>query len=96
MENVPAYLRVFDEDDEGGGGGGGEGQFQLKDYEVERFEEPCLFGGLVTLQLGILRAFLVRMKGVPEHFARDYVGLLDEVDKRVMKLGRFCSASCEV
>ncbi|KAE9370798.1 hypothetical protein N431DRAFT_379513 [Stipitochalara longipes BDJ] len=100
MDHVPAYLRIFDEDEvdvgEGLGGDGDEMQFQIRDYEVEKFEEPCLLSGLVTLQLGILRAFLARMKGVPEHFARDYVGLLDEVDKRVMKLGRFCSTSCEV
>lgn len=94
MDNVPTYLRIFDdvEVEEGRS----EQQFQLSEYEVEKFEEPCLFSGLVALQLGILRAFLLRLKEAPERLAGEYFTLLDSVDKRVMKLGRFCSASCEV
>jgi hypothetical protein len=94
MDNVPTYLRIFDdvEVEEGRS----EQQFQLSEYEVEKFEEPCLFSGLVTLQLGILRAFLLRLKEAPERLASEYFALLDSVDERVMKLGRFCSASCEV
>ena len=105
MDHVPTYLKIFAEDDAECESSqdesqieerGGWGNLQLHGYEVEEFEEPCLFSGLVTLQLGIFRAFLVRVKGAPEVFAREYFGLLDEVDGRVLKLGRFCSASCEV
>lgn len=101
MDNVPPYLQQFISDEDGDGNGEDSGgwdgcHFQLREYEVERFEEPCLFSGLVTLQLGILRAFLQRLRGVPEDLGGEYFVLLDVVDKRVMKLGRFCSASCEV
>jgi len=73
-------------------------QFKLREYDVEACEEPCLFTGLVTLHLGILRAFLGRLKGegVQMEGKNAYSVLLDEVDKRVLKLGRFCSKSCEV
>lgn len=96
MDNVPTYLRIYDEVEIEGGEEEGQGLIQVREYEVEKCEEPCLFAGLVTLQLGILRAFLGRLKGVPEHLAGEYVMLLNEVDQRVMKLGRYCSASCEV
>jgi hypothetical protein len=96
MDNVPAYLRVFDHVGVEAEEGESEQQFQLREYEVEKFEEPCMFSGLVTLQLGILRAFLLRLKEAPERLAGEYFVLLDSVDERVMKLGRFCSASCEV
>ena len=95
MDNVPTYLQVFDEDDTVGKRVE-DSQFRLREYEVEKFEEPCLFSGLVTLQLGILRAFLVRLRDAPGRLAGKYFALLDSVDKRVMKLGKFCSASCEV
>lgn len=47
---MPVYLRVEgdvvgEEDDE---------RLDLREYEVEIYEEPCLFAGLVTIQLGIL------------------------------------------
>jgi hypothetical protein len=75
---VPAYLQIeasiAEEENDGV-------QFKLREYDVEACEEPCLFTGLVTLQLGILRAFLVRFReGVQGKNA--YSVLLDEVDKR--------------
>ena len=94
-EHVPGWLTIYDSEMESGDGGE-EGLIQLREYEVDKSEEPCLFSGLVTLQLGILRAFLVRLKAAPEELVGDYFTLLDSVDKRVMKLGRFCSESCEV
>jgi hypothetical protein len=103
MEHIPTYLRIFDANEDGDeivmeGSSREEGtelgHFQLREYEVDKFEAPCMFSGLVTLQLRILRAFLVRIKEAPEHFTRDYVGLLDEVDSRAIKLGKFCL--CEV
>jgi hypothetical protein len=94
QENIPVYLRIYDDELDGDRNEGG--NIQLREYEVDKFEEPCLFSGLVTLQLGILRAFLVTLKSAPEHLAGDYFLLLDSVDKRVMKLGRYCSTSCEV
>lgn len=92
---MPGWLKIYDSEVESGDGAE-EGRIQLREYEVDKSEEPCLFSGLVTLQLGILRAFLVRLKAVPEELVGDYFTLLDSVDKRVMKLGRFCSESCEV
>jgi hypothetical protein len=97
-ESIPSYPRVLDAVETGEEGADEEttSQSLLQGYEVDKFEEPCLFSGLVTLQLGILRAFLLRLKGVPETLGGEYFTLLDTVDKRVMKLGRFCSESCEV
>ncbi len=63
----------------------------MREYEVEICEEPFLFVGLVTILLGILRAFLVKLKAVQNNGTSDYFSLLDSVDKRVLQLGRFFS-----
>jgi hypothetical protein len=92
-EHVPGWLKVYDSEVEGGEGEE-ERRIQLREYEVDKSEELCLFSGLETLQLGILRPFLFRFKAAPEKLVGDYFTLLDSVDKRVMKLGSFCSDSC--
>jgi hypothetical protein len=88
-ESIPVWLRVYGEEVEMGEEGEDEERLQLKEYEVEKCEDPCLFSGLATLQLEILRVFLVRSKGAPEDLVGEYFSLLDSMDKSVMKLGRY-------
>lgn len=91
---------ISDDEHENGNRSGNAGYRNLADekvdfkgYEVEASEEPCLFAGLITLQLGIMRAFLgkLRLSGGQAGCA----GLVEEVEGRVVRLGRFCSRSCE-
>lgn len=105
IEEIPAHLLadtlsyispptpISDDENARGYRNMAEEKIDFKGYEVDPSEEPCLFAGLITLQLGVMRAFLRKMRAGGEESG--FLGLVEEVDGRVTRLGRFCSRSCE-
>lgn len=69
---------------------------QLRDYEVELKEEPCVFVGVITLQLGILRTFLSNLKATQQDKSDAHITLVEAIDSRVLKLGHFINTSCQL
>jgi hypothetical protein len=69
----------------------------VKDYEIDVEEEPCMFGGLVTLQLGIMVALLAKVKTalICQSWTA-HIALLETVEKKVSEQVRTCTAPCEV
>ncbi|KAH8805099.1 hypothetical protein F5884DRAFT_798408 [Xylogone sp. PMI_703] len=69
---------------------------RVSTYQVELREEPCVFVGVITLQLGIFRTFLVNLKTVQSSKSNAHVMLVDSIDARVLKLGHFINRRCEL
>jgi hypothetical protein len=72
----------------------------FKDYEVDVEEEPCVFGGLTSMQLKTLVLFLAKLRGVARGWSWDtHVMMVDAVEKRVFALLRVtnsCGGTVEV
>ncbi|KAM3079158.1 hypothetical protein ACMFMF_004085 [Clarireedia jacksonii] len=72
-------------------------QVVLFGYEVAVEEEPCVFGGLVILQLGIMAAFLMKLKlKLKEEELESHLRILQIVVADVEALREMCSSPCEV
>jgi hypothetical protein len=67
-------------------------EVELREYQVDVEEEPCVFGGVVQMQVKKMAAFLRMLKAMliaynwPSHIA-----MLDLVGNDVKKLSRLCS-----
>ena len=56
----------------------------VKGYEVDREEEPCLFGALTSIQLRNLGSLLVRIKTIMQGWKwEQHVAIVDSVGERV-------------
>lgn len=69
----------------------------LGEYNIDVEEEPCIFGGVLTLQLGVMVAFVTKLKKKLQDGNLDnHLGVLEAVEKRVNELSRICTSPCEV
>jgi hypothetical protein len=63
----------------------------FKDYEVDVKEEPCVFGGLTSMQLKTLVLFLARLRELERSWSWSWgthILMVDAVEKRVLALLR--------
>lgn len=68
----------------GEGGSDDERQIMVKDYDLDPEEQPCVFGGLASLQLRRLVSFLARMRHVLKGWNWDpHIKMVDSVETRV-------------
>lgn len=77
---------------------GGEAQQIIgNDYDLDLEEQPCVFGGLASMQLRRLAAFLVRVKVVLKTWNWDpHVKMVDSVEERVREQLRLFDKSSNV
>ncbi|RDW84277.1 hypothetical protein BP6252_01867 [Coleophoma cylindrospora] len=67
----------------------------VREYELEAEEEPCVFGGLVTLQLGTLTFFFARLKALLLAMGCEAnVQVLQTVWSRAKAQLRYCTSRC--
>ena len=61
-----------------------ERQVAVKDYDLDMEEQPCVFGGLASLQMRKLKTFLTRVKAVLRQCHCDlHVVMVDSVEERL-------------
>ena len=59
-------------------------QMTVKDYDLDMEEQPCVFGGLASMQMRKLKTFLARVKAVLRQWNCDmHVVMVDSVEERL-------------
>ncbi|RFU23933.1 hypothetical protein B7463_g12405, partial [Scytalidium lignicola] len=67
------------------------------DYQIDMLEEPCVFGRVISTQLGSLRALVVQLKSVLRGKNLDtHVLIADAVDEKVKKLLWICTGEARI
>lgn len=68
-------------------------KMQIREYEVDVEEEPCIYGGLVAMQLRTVRIFLHRLRELSS--SREWsahVVMLEEIENSVAEQLRICGS----
>jgi hypothetical protein len=69
----------------------------LHEYAIDVEEEPCVFGGVVTLQAKKMIALMRLLKEILLQCERsDHITLLDSVTVQVREQLRVCNTACAV
>lgn len=66
----------------------------VRDYQVDVEEEPCMYGGLVTLQLARFERFVVRLeKATREGGWEGLVMMVEKAKERIVAQQMICGRS---
>ena len=61
-----------------------ERQVAVKDYDLDMEEQPCVFGGLASLQMRKLKIFLARVKDVLKQcHCNLHIAMVDWIEERL-------------